>query len=408
MSRLSAPYDITIAGGGLAGASLAIMLADHLPRARIALIEATSIQHPDDSIAAPSYDDRSSALSLGSAQILQKMAAGTVWQQLAAGLMPIRHVHVSDRSHPAGVVMDGLDRDQGILGYVVENREFGQALYRQILASTRIHLISPARVEQVFIGPDYAQLKITGEATTLSTRLLVIADGADSALREQLGIAVQRVPYHQSAVIANITTSCFHNHIAYERFTEQGPMALLPLKDFEGEHRSALVWTIDATFSDQAASMTDTVFLQNIQQRFGQRLGFFTKAGKRSIYPLALHTANEQVRHRIVLMGNAAHAMHPVAGQGFNLSMRDCAALSKILQNARHGDFGKLSLLMQYQQRQESDQEKTIVASHLVNQLFSSSSQQTAIIRNGGIVGLNFLPGIKRWFIRQAMGVGHK
>lgn len=400
--------DIAIAGGGLAGASLALMLADHLPEMRITLIEAASIQDPADSTAAPSYDDRSSALSLGSVRIIQQIAAGAIWQGLHPGLMPIRHVHVSDRSHPAGTLMHGQQRDGGLLGYVVENREFGQILYRQLLKTSRIRLLSPARVDHVSVHADTIKLGLAGKPGRITAKLLVIADGTDSSLREKLGITVQRTPYHQTAVIANITTSCFHDYVAYERFTDQGPMALLPLHDFNGEHRSALVWTVDEAFSTRVSQMSDAEFLQTIQQRFGDRLGFFTRAGKRSLYSLALHVSNEQVRHRIVLIGNAAHAMHPVAGQGFNLSVRDCNALAKTLQQAATHDPGQLALLSKYQMTQHADQEKTIAASHLINQLFSNTHYSAAIARNSGLIGLNFIPGVKRWFTRQAMGVGHK
>jgi ubiquinone biosynthesis UbiH/UbiF/VisC/COQ6 family hydroxylase len=235
----------------------------------------------------------------------------------------------------------------------------------------------------------------------------VIADGSESSLREQLGIAVDRKSYHQAAVIANITTTAFHQHIAYERFTDSGPMALLPLQDFADEHRCALVWTISENFADEVKQMDDITFLQQVQQRFGTRLGFFTKAGKRTIYPLALHMAREQVRSHLVLMGNAAHSMHPVAGQGFNLSLRDSAALVETLQTAVANleSIGSLSVLQRYLDRQLWDQEKTINASHLLTLLFSTSETSAAFTRNTGLLGLNFLPGIKQWFAKHAMGI---
>ncbi len=267
--------------------------------------------------------------------------------------------------------------------------------------------MSPATVKSVQPKADGVDIHLDQNAPALHAKLLVIADGAESSLREQLGIVVDRTPYHQAAVIANITTSGYHQHVAYERFTDSGPMALLPLQDFEGEHRCALVWTIDEAFADDVKNMDDVSFLQNIQQRFGNRLGFFTKAGKRTIYPLVLHKSREQIRSHIVLMGNAAHGMHPVAGQGFNLSLRDCHALAETLQTAvaNNETIGSLTVLQRYLDRQSWDQEKTINASHLLTLLFSTSETSAAFTRNTGLLGLNFLPGIKTWFAKHAMGV---
>jgi 2-polyprenyl-6-methoxyphenol 4-hydroxylase len=407
--NLRGPVDVAIVGGGMAGASLALLIASKTPALSIALIEALPLDVLNDTAqpAPPSYDDRSSALSLGSCRIFQSLG---LWDELLPHLVAIKQVHVSDRGHPAGTVLDASRDHLDALGYVVENRRLGTILLSRLRHHPQIRILSPARVTQVTPSSSGMQLQIDKQPTPLLTNLLVIADGVESSLREQLGIASDRKPYHQCAVIANITTTAFHQYMAYERFTDSGPMALLPLQDFNGEHRCALVWTIAEAFADTVQQMEDTTFLQQIQQRFGTRLGFLTKAGKRSIYPLALHTACEQVRSHLVLMGNAAHSMHPVAGQGFNLTLRDCEALADTLYQAqRDGEaIGSLAVLQRYLDSQQLDQGKTIGASHLLTLLFSSDDTSAAFLRNTGLFGLDFLPGIKQWFARQAMGLGDK
>ena len=405
-------FDIAIVGGGMAGSSLALLLAKKTPSLSIALIDTLPLDGFIDQAkpaVLPSYDDRSSALSLGSCLIFQTL---NLWNELLPYLEPIKQVHVSDRGHPAGTLLDSqeIDSINGELGYVIENRHLGSVLLKTLYRQPAVTLFSSVTVLSVKPKSDSVDLEISHSTSPINANLLVIADGAESSLREQLGISVDRIPYNQSAVIANVTTSAFHQSIAYERFTDTGPMALLPLQDFNGEHRCALVWTVTKDFATQVASMSDTDFLQNIQQRFGSRLGFFTRVGKRSIYPLVLHKAREQVRSHIVLMGNAAHSMHPVAGQGFNLSLRDCVALTDTLQHAVANTeaIGSLPVLQRYLDRQSWDQDKTINTSHLLTLLFSTAEPTAAFARNTGLLGLNFLPGIKTWFAKQAMGMGDR
>ena len=407
--------DIAIVGAGMAGSSLALLLSKAIPAAHIVLLETFSLTGQANTL--PSYDDRSSALSLGSSRIYQQLG---IWPDLQACATAIHQVHVSDRGHPGGTLlsaenMPGIEKE---LGYVIENRSLGAVLLSAVKHANNISVNDRCTVEHISLKAQSVSLQIRNENTDtpsahsnpwfLSCDLLIIADGSESPLREQLGIAAEKIPYQQSAIIANVSSSAHHQHIAYERFTDSGPMALLPLADYQGEHRSARVWTVETQDAPRLMGLSDEDFLQQLQQRFGQRLGFFTKVGRRAVYPLSLHKAQEQVRQRIVLMGNAAHSMHPVAGQGFNLSLRDCQCLANTLAQAAiaHEDPGSLPVLQSYLDQQLGDQQSTIGASHLLTLLFSTEQTLPALLRNSGLLGLNFLPGLKQWFTRQAMGLG--
>jgi len=407
-------FDITIIGGGLSGASLALLLNQTLPDISIAIIESFPVFN-SNKVQAPSYDDRSSALSLGSCRIFESLG---IFEELKPHLCAIKQVHVSDRGHPAGTLIDAseLNEKENVLGYVIENRFLGQVLLKAISEakalseSKAISTFSPATVTTIQNKQDCAVLTLkreNNEEVFINTQLAVIADGANSSLRESLGIGVEQIPYNQCAVIANVSPSAHHNHVAYERFTDYGPLALLPLNNFEDKSRCALVWTIPSSEEETVKQFTDEDFLQSIQERFGDRVGFFQHVGQRHVYPLTLLKAKEQVRRNIVLMGNAAHSMHPVAGQGFNLALRDCSVLSQTLNKAsqQNKSFGDIQVLNQYLETQQWDQDKTINTSHLLTLLFSTANTLPAFARNSGLLGLNFLPGLKSWFAQHAMGI---
>lgn len=214
--------------------------------------------------------------------------------------------------------------------------------------------------------------------------------------------------YEQTALIANIAFSDPHGHVAYERFTDSGPLAVLPLASFEGENRGALVWTVPSAEASQVLALPDAAFLHALQERFGQRLGQFTRVGTRALYPLSLSVAKEQVRPGLVLLGNVAHSLHPVAGQGLNLALRDAEALSLSLSQARRDGLplGAMSVLQCYQERQGRDQALTIYFSHNMTRLFSSQHPALVWARKCGLFSIDLVPPLKRGFARQAMGLG--
>lgn len=412
MAEAAVNYDVAIVGGGMAGASLALLLAHHLPDLRTVVIEKHGLDSDaSQTLALPSYDDRTSALSTGTAGIFEAMG---LWQALLPRVTPIRQVHVSDRGHPAGTLISASDHGINELGYVIENRVLGHTLLTALKAQAAITLMGNTRVETLLPRAGFAELSLlqTQETGVESVRplratLVVIADGADSVLRQRLGIETEQRAYAQHALIANVSTEHFHDFVAFERFTDEGPLALLPMADSEGQHRCALVWTNPAEQAEALMAMQDEAFLASLQARFGRRLGQFLRVGTRNSYPLSLVLALEQVRSNLVLLGNAAHTLHPVAGQSYNLAMRDAAILVDTLISARERGrgLGELSVLQAYLERQQWDQHKTIGASHLLTQLFSTRSLPASLVRNIGLMGLDLIPGVKAVFTRHAMGV---
>lgn len=390
MSRVQ----LAIIGGGLVGASLALALQEGARQRgwRIVLIEPFA---PGNSYQ-PSYDARSSALSYGTRQIYERLG---LWPALSARAEPIRQIHVSDRGRFGATRLSAESEGVPALGYVVENAWLGQCLW-QALDAEVVEWRCPAEVTALQALGDGYRLTLNDDSQ-LDCDLAVLADGGRSGLREQLGIAVKTTPYGQSALIANISTAEAHQGQAFERFTDDGPMALLPLS----ENRSALVWTRQGSDAQRLAALPDREFLAELQQVFGYRLGALTQVGARHLYPLSLVEASEQVRPHLVVLGNAAHSLHPIAGQGYNLSLRDTLALAEALLDspATPGDF---AVLQDYLRRQRLDQQLTVGFSDQVTRLFSTAQPLLVAGRNLGLLGLDLLPPAKHWFARQAMGLG--
>lgn len=385
---------LVIIGGGLVGASLALALQEGARQRgwRIVLIEPFA---PGNSYQ-PSYDARSSALSYGTRQIYERLG---LWPALSARAEPIRQIHVSDRGRFGATRLSAESEGVPALGYVVENAWLGQCLW-QALDAEVVEWRCPAEVTALQALGDGYRLSLN-DGSQLDCDLAVLADGGRSGLREQLGIAVKTTPYGQRALIANISTAEAHQGQAFERFTDDGPMALLPLS----ENRSALVWTRQGGDAQRLAVLPDREFLAELQQVFGYRLGALTQVGARHLYPLSLIEASEQVRPHLVVLGNAAHSLHPIAGQGYNLSLRDTLALAEALLDspATPGDF---TVLQDYLRRQRLDQQLTVGFSDQVTRLFSTAQPLLVAGRNLGLLGLDLLPPAKHWFARQAMGLG--
>ncbi len=402
--------DIVIAGGGMVGASLALQLGAVLPpQVSITLIEGFALPEPAATGRPqyhPSFDARSTALSYSSRLIYQKIG---FWDELQEWLCPIESIHVSSRGRFGSSLLQAQDYGWSALGYVVENAWLGNALIQALYRQARVEIISPARVRAAVPQDRGMRLELeSGADTEIQTALLLVADGATSGLRDQLGVAVHEKAYDQHALVANVAFAQSHSACAYERFTDQGPLALLPLlASRPGEHRSSLVWTLSQSRAEHLQACPQEEFLRSLQDRFGYRLGKMLQVGERHCYPLALMQASEQVRQGVVVMGNAAHSLHPVAGQGFNLALRDVAELTAVLGAglAQGESIGDLALLQRYTQRQQSDQDRTIQFSDRLPGLFMHGDPLLGLARDMALSGLDILPPLKREFVRHAAGV---
>jgi len=400
--------DIVIAGGGMAGISLALALGHRLPRSvSILLVEKFELPGPDAGTGYhPSFDARSTALSFSSRLIYEGIG---VWQQLDEWLCAIERIHVSSRGRFGSTVLRAADHDWPALGYVVENAWLGSALARALYAQGRVEVASPAQIVGAQARGAAMRLQLDAQGgSELDAGLLVVADGAHSPLCDALGIVARTEPYDHHAVVANVATDRAHEGCAFERFTDEGPLAMLPLLSAPGaEHRSALVWTLPGDRAGRLTSCDARDFLDSLQERFGYRLGRLYQVGERYTYPLALVQSTEQVRRGVVVMGNAAHALHPVAGQGFNLALRDISELAAVLADgiAAGRATGDLSVLERYCRRQRTDQARTIGFSDRLPGLFMHPDPLLGIARDLALSGLDLLPRMKREFARHTAGV---
>jgi len=397
MNKTAQHYDLLIIGGGMVGASLACALGNQ--PLRIGVIEAV----PFHAASQPSYDDRSIALAYGARKIFEGMG---LWPQIEDIVTPIKKIHVSDRGHFGATRMDAAREGYPALGYVAENRNLGQCFAQQLESLPNIELICPAQLKNFTINAGDAEVVIEqdGKRQTLTTKLIIGADGGRSAVRQLAGINSTSRDYGQSAVITNITPGCSHQNIAYERFTDTGPLALLPMS----EGRCSLVWTVDRDGTDEIMAWDDATFLAQLQERFGMRLGQLKKVGQRHAYPLSLVRADEQIRPRLALIGNAAHALHPIAGQGFNLGIRDVAALAQVIVETKAADIGALPVLQQYAQWRQRDQDCVAHLTDGLVRIFSNQITPLVIGRNSGLLAMDLLPPLKRALMRQTMGLAGK
>jgi 2-octaprenyl-6-methoxyphenol hydroxylase len=392
-------YDIVIAGGGMIGASLALALSPL--GLRVAVVEAVARGESRQ----PSFDDRSTALSRSTQRMFEAMG---LWDEVISAATPIRRIHVSDRGRFGFSHIDAAEQGVEALGYVVINRVLGDVLQSALAKATTVELVCPARVVDIETGPDVASAKIEtddGSNQVLDCQLLVAADGANSAVRPMMGICAKKTDYGQHAVIGNLLPEKSLDNCAYERFTEQGPLALLPVAD----DRAAFVWTVSSHDAERVLGLDDEAFLVELQEAFGYRLGRLSRVGKRAGYPLSLSKALRLTAERSVLVGNSAHGLHPVAAQGFNLGMRDVAALCDCIADARRiepsADLGDPGLLDRYAEWRRDDQGKLVRLTDGIVRLFGSSSPPLRAVRNIGMLGFDVIPGVRSLFAKHMMGL---
>jgi 2-octaprenyl-6-methoxyphenol hydroxylase len=387
-------FDVAIIGGGMVGASLAVALAN--AGRRIVLIEAVA----PDSSAHQSFDERTTALGNASRRIFETLG---IWDSVAEHCGVIRAIHVSDAGRFAFARLSAAEQGIEAFGFVLPNRVLGAALWAHIRGNDAISVRMPATAS-VRRDATGVTLELAGEGVpageTLRARLAVAADGAHSLIRREAGITATEADYGQIGIVANVATDTPHDGTAYERFTAAGPLALLPLRD--GTY--TLVWARTPADAAPTLAASDQDFLNLIQQHFGWRVGRFVRAGRRASYPLKLTRADESVAQRTVLIGNAAQSLHPVAGQGFNLALRDVAALAELI--AEGGDPGAPELLERFAQGRALDRRGVTRFTDGLIRLFGDARLPVRVARDAGLLLFDLLPPAKRALARVSLGFG--
>ncbi len=387
--------DIVIAGGGLVGASLALALSG--AGRRVLLIEGVA---PDSSVQ-PSFDERTTALGNASRRIFEALG---VWDDLAREAAPIRVIHVSEAGRFGSARLRAEEQGVEAFGHVIPNRVIGATLWRALRHAEGVTVRVPARVTAVEIAADGAALTVTdggGAEEVVTARLLVAADGAQSVVRAAAGIAAAVEDYDQVAITAAVVADRPNDGTAYERFTASGPVAVLPLRG--GGYGT--VWACTAARAAQVLELSDAAYLAALQERFGWRIGRLLRAGRRASYPLKLSRAAATVGTRTVLVGNAAQGLHPVAGQGFNLGLRDAALLAEHIV-AAGGDPGVPGLLDGYHRARAADRGGVVRFTDSLVKLFASRLPGVSVLRDLGLVLFDLSPPAKRALARVSLGFG--
>jgi 2-octaprenyl-6-methoxyphenol hydroxylase len=393
---------VLIAGGGMVGMATAVAMAE-------AGIDCVLVDpEPAAERVSADYDGRASAIAFGSQQALTSLG---IWQGMAAEAQSILDIRVSDGrpGYPASPLFLHYDhRESGLdapFGAIVENRAIRRALFARLAELPRVSVITPAKVATTKRSAGGIEAELDN-GQGIAASLLVAADGARSALRAAAGIAVAEFAYAQKGIVCTVTHERPHGGVAHEHFLPSGPFAMLPMTDHEGRHRSSIVWTERRELAPALLALNDDGFSSEIERRFGDSLGELRVLGRRWSYPLRLLHAAKYVGHRLVLVGDAAHAIHPIAGQGLNLGLRDVAALAEVLADAhRLGlDIGTSDVLEAYERWRRFDTLLLIAVTDSLNRLFSTDAAPVRLIRDLGLGAVNRLVPMKRLLMRHAMG----
>jgi 2-octaprenyl-6-methoxyphenol hydroxylase len=387
--------DVAIIGGGMVGASLAAGLAG--TGVRLLLVESSPLGAAEQ----PSFDERTTALGNASRRIFEGLQC---WDAIAPGAAAIRAIHVSDAGRFGFARLNAAEHGIDAFGYVVANRRIGAALWGKLAASPGLALRVPARVQDVAITADAVRFTVVSAAAErepVAARLVVAADGAHSQIRAIAGIEAAVEDYDQLAVVANVATDRAHQGIAYERFTGTGALAVLPLHD----GTLGVIWACRPQHASELLALDDAGYLAGLQAQFGWRAGRFVRAGRRGSYPLKLTRACATVATRAVLIGNAAQALHPVAGQGFNLGLRDAAMLAEVIANAQ-GDAGAAELLHRFEQWRAHDRSGVVHFTDALVKLFADSRPGVGLLRNLGLLMFDLVPPAKSALARVSAGFG--
>lgn len=410
MTDLEKQYDIVIAGGGMIGITAAITFARC--GFSVALVEPSRLNSVNN---VASFDQRSVALSAASVMIYQSL---NIWSELSPYACPIKQILVSSQGHFGFTRLNADDYEFDSLGQVVCLEEVEPIFWQLLEKEVGVDSFSSMQVASIKNNADECQvviessdrqlsnLEMSESSQLLKAKLFIAADGTYSNLAKQQGINVNRESYQQTAFIANVMTEKHHANRAYERFTAGGPLALLPLTD----HRMGLVWCHKSSNAQQVTDWDDQTFIQELQKAFGFRLGKVIKVGRRSSYPLSLHMAEKPFRERFLLLGNAAHTLHPIAGQGFNLGLRDIAHLAEDMTDAvnQNKSFYDQTFLETFIKNRQGDWRQASLATDGLTRLFSRSSLPLNILSSKAMLLINRFDCLKSYLALSAMGVNQR
>ena len=401
---LTRSYDVAVVGAGMVGLTLAAALGG--AGMRVALLDRAAPATVTDA----GFDGRVSALAAGSRRILEGVQA---WKELEPDAEPILDIRVSDGDSPLFLHYDSREVGEGPLGYIVENRLIRRALFARIAELEGVDLIAPTTL--VHVDRDLARTRLElSDGRAFSTSLLVAADGRNSRLRRDAGIRVAEWSYPQIGIVCTVAHERPHRNVAHERFLPAGPFAILPMRDAPpdempmlGPHRSSIVWTERAELGPRLVGLEPDAFNAELARRFGDFLGRTQAVGPRWSYPLSVMHADRYIDERFALIGDAAHAIHPIAGQGLNLGIRDVAALAEVLVDAaRLGlDIGSSTVLVRYQRWRRFDNVALTLVTDGLNRLFSNDLGPLKLIRDLGLAGVQRIGPLKQLFMRHAMGL---
>ena len=385
----------------MAGGALALAFANG--GLAVALVDRT----PLSAMAAAPYDGRASAIAYATQRLLAQVG---LWQRVAHAAEPILDIRVSDGTSSLFLHYDHRDlgpKPGGApFGWIVENGAIRQGLAAMLEAAPGVRVLSPARAQALAPGDPTAELALD-DGTVLAASLVVAADGTDSALRAQARIPVAQWHYPQEGIVCTMGHEAPHEGVAHERFLPAGPFAVLPMTDApDGAHRSSIVWTERARRAPAMMDLPDAAFAAEMQRRFGDWYGAVRVLGGRWRYPLRMLHAERYVEPRLALIGDAAHTIHPIAGQGLNLGLRDVAALAEVVVDDRRLglDHGGLATLERYERWRRPDNVTLMAVTDGLNRLFSNDIGPARLARDLGLAAIDRMPGLKRMFMRHAMG----
>ncbi len=388
-------YDLVIVGGGLAGNCLALALKNS--GLKIAIVEAQE----REILQTAAIGDRALALAAGTVDALKML---NLWQEIEHAATSIKQIHISDKGHFGKTRLSAETENVEALGYVITARDLETHIANQVLISENITLYCPARVVGLMADENamFMSLKYHDESLNITAKLVVGADGGQSSVRQLLNIEQHFSDYGQTALVTTVTATRPHQNIAYERFTSSGPLALLPIST----HDCAVVWTRKTHEAESLICDSETDFIEQLQECFGWRLGELKLSAPRRAFPLSLIRAESMISQRAVIIGNAAHQLHPVAGQGFNLGLRDVMVLAEMLQTQNEtGDIGSTEFLKHFSRIRQMDLSRTIHFTNAIVHIFSNEWLALALARNIGLALLDMLPFAKTALARQAMGL---